>query len=42
MEEAAASVATQEQAIEKVSASSDDVAKLAKNLQDVISKFKLN
>ncbi|MBQ3512771.1 MAG: HAMP domain-containing protein [Lachnospiraceae bacterium] len=42
MEEAAASVATQEQAIEKVSVSSDDVAKLAKNLQEVISKFKLD
>lgn len=42
MEEAAASVATQEQAIEKVSESSDDVAKLARNLQEVINKFKLN
>ncbi|MBQ4522304.1 MAG: HAMP domain-containing protein [Lachnospiraceae bacterium] len=42
MEEAAASVATQEQAIEKVSVSSEDVAELARNLQEVISKFKLD
>ena len=42
MEEAAASVATQEQAIEKVSVSSEDVAGLARNLQEVISKFKLD
>ena len=42
MEEAAASVATQEQAIEKVSVSSEDVAELARNLQEVISKIKLD
>ena len=42
MEEAAASVATQEHAIEKVSDSSEDVAQLARHLKEVISKFKLD
>lgn len=42
MQEAAASVTTQEQSIEKVSDSSGDVAKLAKDLQEVISKFTLD
>lgn len=42
MQEAAASVATQEQSIEKVSDSSEDVARLARSLQEEIKKFKLN
>lgn len=41
MQEAAASVATQEQSIEKVSDSSEDVARLARSLQEEIKKFKL-
>lgn len=42
MEEAAASVAAQEQEIEKVSNSSQDVAHLAKNLREEINRFKLD
>lgn len=42
MQEAAASVATQEQSIEKVSDSSEDVARLARSLQEEIEKFKWN